>query len=142
MADEQQKKTVLKNNAELNKYMDELNDDVKLNIMNIREKSLMVSTIRAKWLGYLFKERENLSRIKDYRAALLKKKTDSMPASALRLKSEDAIAGSDEKLVELGNLQKITESNLDFIERALSILNDFSWQIRNLVEVLKLEGMS
>lgn len=140
--EEEVKKTVLKNNDELNKYMDELNDDVKLTITNVREKSLTVSTIRAKWLGYLFKERENLSRINEYRTDLLKKKTETSSVSALRLKSEDAISASDEKIVKLNALKKITESNLDFIERALSILNDFSWQIRNLVEVLKLEGMS
>lgn len=135
------KKTELKDNSDLNKYMEELTTDVNLNMNNIREKSLNVSTIRAKWLGYLVKERENLSRIKDVRAAILKKNADSQ-TSALRLKSEDKLAETDDKLQKLSVLQKNVEANLDYIERALNILNDFSWQIRNLVEVLKLEGMS
>lgn len=135
------KKSELIDNKELNKYMDELATDVNLTMNNIREKSLTVSTIRSKWLGYLFKERENLSRIKDVRSAILKKNADSS-TSALRLKSEDKLAEGDEKLQKLAVLQKNTEANLDYIERALNILNDFSWQIRNLVEVLKLEGMS
>lgn len=134
-------KTELKDNSDLNKYMEELTTDVNLTMNNIREKSLNVSTIRAKWLGYLVKERENLSRIKDVRATIIKKNADTQ-ASALRLKSEDKLAETDEKLQKLSVLQKNTEANLDYIERALNILNDFSWQIRNLVEVLKLEGMS
>ena len=140
MADEG--KVVLKNNQELNKYMSELDEDVKVNLTNVREKSLMVSTIRAKWLGYLFKERENLARIKETRSKILKSAADSQQSSALRLKSEDAMAQADPRLGTLSNLQRVTESNLDYIERALNILSDFSWQIRNIVEVLKLEGMS
>jgi len=40
--------------------MSELTSDVTINMHNIREKSLMSSSIWSKWLNYLFIEKENL----------------------------------------------------------------------------------
>jgi len=40
----------IKNNKELQKYAEELRNDVELNVHNLREKSLMSSAIWAKWL--------------------------------------------------------------------------------------------
>lgn len=55
----------IKSNSILNNYIRELDQDVKLTVMNLREKSLMCSSIWAKWISYLFLERENLQRISD-----------------------------------------------------------------------------
>lgn len=132
--------TKLKENDELNKYIAELNDDLNLSVMNLKEKSLMISTIRSKWLAYLFKEKENLSRIKDAKGKIITSKLNdkSNNGSVLRLKNEDAITKNDETIQKLNKMLKITESNIDFIERAMNILNDFVWQIKNSVEILKL----
>lgn len=133
-------KTTLKENEELNKYIVELNDDLNLTIGNLKEKSLMISTIRSKWLSYLFKEKENLSRIKDAKTKIITSKANekSINSSVLRLKNEDNVSQNDETVKKLAKMQKITESNIDFIERAMNILNDFVWQIKNSVEILKL----
>lgn len=132
----------LKENDELNRYIDEFNNDIKLSLANIREKALMVSSIRGKWLSYLFKERENLARLKDLKALALKKKMEeSKNDSVLKLKTEEAIVKNDETMQKLAKLEKITNSNLDYIERALSILQDFGFSIKNTIEVLKLEKM-
>ena len=132
--------TKLKENDELNKYIAELNDDLNLSVMNLKEKSLMISTIRSKWLAYLFKEKENLSRIKDAKGKIITSKLNDKlnNESVLRLKNEDTITKNDETIQKLNKMLKITESNIDFIERAMNILNDFVWQIKNSVEILKL----
>ena len=89
----------LKDNVELSKIIDEFNSDVEINIHNIREKSFLVSTIRAKWLARFFKEKENLERIKKAKTKLLQQKinTSQTSESILRLKSENAIAQNDEQ---------------------------------------------
>ena len=100
----------------------------------------MISTIRSKWLAYLFKEKENLTRIKETKSRIISSKLENKSSnpSILRLKNEDAIAKNDEKIQKLNKMLKITESNIDFIERAMNILNDFVLQIKNSVEILKL----
>lgn len=133
----------LKDNKELNEMMNEFSSDVELNIQNIREKSFLVSTIRAKWLSKYFKEKENLARIKKAKSKILQQKVEksATQASVLRLKTESKIAENDERIKKLNDLEKLIQDKIDFIERAFSILDDFNWQIRATIEILKLNGV-
>ena len=130
----------LKSNKELTKYIAELAEDVKLDVYNLREKSLMSSSIWSKWLSYLYKEKENLTRIQDTKQKLLKKKMseNKVKDNILRLKAEEKILESDETMLKLNSLTKITQDNIDYIERALTILSNFGYSIKNVVEVMKL----
>ena len=84
----------IKTNDLLASYIKEFSEDVKLNYTNLREKSLMCSSIWAKWLSYLYKEKENLQRIAETKQKVIKKKMadNKMTDSVLRMKSEDKLA--------------------------------------------------
>ena len=85
-------KLKLVENDELNKVIDEFNSDVSISIQNLREKSLMVSTIRAKWLARYMKEKENLDRISALKTRILKEKVkNNSQQSILALKSKDIL---------------------------------------------------
>lgn len=133
-------KTELVENPELNAYIKELNDDVNVTLANLREKSLMMSAIKAKWLAYYMKEKENFQRIQNLKTKIIKNKSSGAQGSVLRLKTEETISQNDEKIQQLNQLMTKTKENLDFLERAMNILNDFVWQIRNSIEVLKLQN--
>ena len=135
--------TELKDNSELNSLMKEFSEDVELNIQNRRDKAFLVSTIRSKWLARYFKEKENLERIKKAKAKLLQKKLgdNKTQESILRLKNETAIAQNDETIQKLNTMAKITQDNIEFIERGFSILDNFGFQIKNVVEILKLQNV-
>ena len=127
-------------NDQLADYIKELADDVKLTNMNLREKAMMCSGIWAKWLSYLYKEKENLQRIQDTKQRVMHKKMAGVKQqdSILRLKSEDKIAENDETIKKLNELYKKTQTNIDYIEHALNILQNFGYSVKNAVEVLKL----
>src|SRR5574344_746496 len=127
-------------NKEMTRYIKELDEDVKLSEYNLREKSLLCSSIWAKWLNYLFKEKANLEKIEVLKQQILKKKLQEnhVQDSILRLKNEDKVSGNDENIKKLNNLLKITQDNIDYIERALAILSNFSYQIKNVTEIMKL----
>lgn len=123
-------------------YKSELDEDVKLTKQNLLEKSLMVSGIRTKWLGYYFNEKSILERIKKGREKLLRELNGSSPSySDLKMKSNDILTKKDPGLQKLDKLLKINRDNVDFIERAMNILSDMIWQIRTSVEQVKLERM-
>ena len=131
----------IKTNQVLANYIKELSEDVKLTEYNLREKSLTCSSIWAKWLSYLHLEKENLQRISDAKKKILAKKMASSKAtdSVLRMKSEDKIVENDETMKKLASLAKQTQDSIDYIERALGILANFGYQLRNVVEVFKLQ---
>lgn len=138
---EQNDRLEIKNNDVLNQYIKELNDDVKLSEYNLREKSMTCSSLWAKWLSYLFVEKENLQRISDTKQKILKKKMTQVKAqdSVLRMKSEEKLSENDENMKKLNLLREQTQSNIDFIERALGIFANFGFQIKNTTDVLKLQ---
>ena len=129
----------IKTNDVLASYIKELNDDVKLSEYNLREKSLLCSSIWAKWISYLFLEKENMQRILDAKQKILKNKTSGMQESILKMKSEEKVAENDENIKKLNALFKNTQDCIDFIERALNILSSFGFNIKNAIESLKLQ---
>lgn len=131
----------IKTNPVLANYIKELSEDVKLTEYNLREKSLTCSSIWAKWLSYLHLEKENLQRISDAKKKILAKKMASTKTtdSILRMKSEDKIIESDETMKKLAVLSKQTQDSIDYIERALGILANFGFNIKNVTEVFKLQ---
>ena len=135
------KEIEIKTNQILSNYIKELNSDVKLNEFNLREKSLLCSSIWAKWISYLFLEKENLQRILDAKQKILKNKTANSKTqdSILRMKSEEKLAENDENIKKLNQLFKNTQDCIDYIERALNILNSFGFNIKNSIEALKLQ---
>jgi len=123
-------------------YKSELEDDVRLTKQNLLEKSLMVSGIRTKWLGYYFEEKSLSERIKRGREKLLKELNGSSPSySDLKMKTNDILTKKDPRLQKLDELSKVNRNNVDFIERAMNVLSDMIWQIRTSVEQVKLERM-
>lgn len=128
-------------NKELAKYIAELNEDTELSISSLREKSLQASSTKTKFLCYLFKEKENLERIKNAKAKILKEKmaSNKVPESVLRLKTEDSLTKDDANIKKLNELFDITQVNIEYLERALNILNSFSFDIKNCIEILKIE---
>jgi len=128
-------------NNEMNRYISELHDDIELNIQNLREKSLLLSSIRAKWLNYYYKEKENASRIKTTKTKYLQKKMSSVKAtdSILRMKSEENLANNDETIKKLNTLAEVTKNNIEYIEHAMNILGEQNFSIKNAIECLKLE---
>jgi U3 small nucleolar RNA-associated protein 14 len=130
-------------NDDLNNYTRELNNDMKLTKMNIHEKSLMVSSLRVKWLNYYFKEKENLQRIKKAKDKILKTKlgNSKVSTSVLKMKSEDVLSENDEQIRKLNSMNDRVKTNIEFLERAMNILNDFGFSVRNCIDLYKLEKM-
>ena len=119
-----EKEIEIKTNDILAGYISEFKDDVKLTNVNLREKALMCSSIWAKWLSYLYKEKENMQRIAETKQKVMKKKMADVKFndSVLRMKSEDKISEGDETMQKLRELEKKKQTNIDYIERALNIL--------------------
>lgn len=141
-SDEQtSKKVEIQSNKVLQNYINEFNDDIKLNQFNLREKSLTCSSIWAKWISYLFLEKDNLQRIVDAKQKVLKNKMSNSAtnASILKMKSEDKIAENDETIKKLNVLFKNTTDCIDYIERTLNVLSSFGFNIKNAIEALKLQ---
>lgn len=70
----------------------------------------MCTSIRAKWLSYYYKEKENLDRIKQAKQKIIKQKQSEVSNvdTVLRLKREEALVKNDENIQKLNKLLEIT----------------------------------
>jgi len=127
------------------KFQIEVKEDTRLDDMNIKEKQLMLPGIKHKWAARiinfkierntLIKERKRL--IKESVEALSKSGAPpSAPQSALEKKvaASEVIVSIDRKLEEL-------ELLLEYLEKVESIMRSFTFDIKNSVELLKLETL-
>ena len=130
----------IQDNPDLTNYVRMLHEDMTLTQSNLKEKSLTVSTIRAKWLNYYFLEKNNLKRIRTKKEEILREKS-GLGQSVLKMKSEDRISAIDPRIKTLDELSEMVKSNMDFLERAMNILNDFPFAIKNSIDIIKLERL-
>jgi len=136
------KKEFIKNKL-LNKYYLELDDDLTLNIKNVQYKNLRCSAIRAKWLMYLTKEKENRKLLKkakeNLKSVLLDDQNSSENKSILKQKSEDSILKDNDQLKKINSTIEQLDEAIIFLEYAWTILNDYGYNIKNVIDMIKLE---
>ena len=108
-------------NKELAKYIAEFENDVKITDYNIREKSMTTSAIWAKWLSYLYHEKENLDKIQETKQKILSKKMseNKNSDSVLRLKSEEKILSTDDNIKKLNILKIFVRNTMQLVIKSI-----------------------
>ena len=120
-------------------YANELKEDLKLTLSNLREKSLTTSSMKAKWIGYMAKEKEALARLSSVRLEYQKTLMSKMKgANAFdKLKNSNA---EDATLKKIDATRKQIDLSLEVIAQAITSLSEFGYNIKNSIEVIKLNG--
>ena len=120
-------------------YSNELKEDLKLSLSNLREKSLTTSSMKAKWIGYMAKEKEALTKLVSLRAEYQKKLLANTKGNNAfdKLKSANV---EDETLKKIDATRKNIELSLEVISQAITALSEFGYNIKNAIEVIKLNG--
>ena len=121
-------------------YSNELKEDLNLTLSNLREKSLTTSSMKAKWVGYMAKEKDALQRLvalrNEYQRSLLAKNKGVNAFDKLK----STTGQDDETLKKIDQTRKNIELSLEVIAQAISSLSEFGYNIKNAIEVIKLNG--
>ena len=122
----------------LEKYIQEFDDDVKLTMTNVKDKSLLVTSYQSKWIRYYFLEKTIYQKLKDAKVEYSKQFVNKIEfkQTTLPLTTQSAI---DKKLVKLNNEIRNSEACLDFIEKSMAVLDKMNFQIKNVIDLVKLE---
>ena len=122
----------------LEKYIKEFDDDVKLTMSNVKDKSLLVTSYQSKWIRYYFLEKSIYQKLKDAKIEYSKRVVNKIEfkQTVLPLQSPDGI---DKNLVKLNNEIRTSELCLDFIEKSMAVLDKMNFQIKNVIDLVKLE---
>ena len=120
-------------------YSNELKEDLKLTMSNLREKALTTSSMKAKWVGYMAKEKDALQRLlairADYQKSILAKNKGGNAFDKLKNSTQE-----DETLKKIDATRKNIELSLEVISQAIASMTEFGYNIKNSIEVIKLNN--
>jgi hypothetical protein len=122
----------------LEKYMSEFEDDVKLNMSNVKDKSLLITSIQSKWIRYYFTEKTLNQKLKDAKVEYSKQHGNKIEFKQT-LPGMSQPTEIDIKLVKLNNELKTSEMCLDFMEKSMAVLDKFNFQVKNIIDLVRLE---
>ena len=123
----------------------ELMEDMQINLMNVRDKSMTVSSIRAKWVMKYFKEKEIVRKLKDAKSTLLQKgveglqTTDTQFRNMSKIRLEEKISRESDKIKKINEMLSKQNEVVQFMEYALNVVSDFNFTVKHALDAIKLE---
>lgn len=126
----------------LENYIIELEKDVKLDQFNIRDCQMKLPAFKHKWVGRLMRHKFEIVRLNQQKYTLKKKVAEKIQSSTTykvtKPVAEKAAANHD-SIVDITH--RIEELNvlIEFLEKAERILSSMTYDIKNLVEIMRLE---
>ena len=137
----------------LEKFMKEFEDDMKVTEINIHDKTLLKPSIAAKWARYAFEEdrykKQILEKIEELKKALQDALFEKKKAMLMNQTATTAILNIevDKQLKKTSKYQEIKqqldeqEELIRFIAEARQIISQFGFDLKNSIDVLKLENI-
>ena len=127
----------------LEKYYNELKNDLQIDEINVKEKTLMTPGIKHKWVKRLIDAKIELRRQEE-----LKSKTIYELNEKITKESQVALSPiTIRKAVENTEAFKRIEENIEeqkiiveYFERVEKVVNSLTYDLKNIIDVIKLES--
>lgn len=138
----------------LEDYMNEASNDLKLTDQNLHDKSLLRSSIGAKWCRYRFEQQKYIKvlnkNLEDLKEELKKKlyekqkiaitEADANTQRMINIKAQQLIVKTVEYQTIKQKLQQ-QEDIIRLIEQTQHLISQFGYDIKNAIEIMKLENI-
>lgn len=127
----------------IEEFKKELQEDTRIDEMNLLEKQMMLPAIKHKWVARLIEEKRNLNKLNRKKKELKEKVFDTLqkngiptgiPKSNLEKKIE-----SSESIIKINEDIENSEIIIEYLEKVESIFKSMTFDLKNIVEITKME---
>ena len=128
----------------IDQYNEELKEHLVIDELNIKDVQLRLPGRKHLWVGRLIRHKQELNDLKNKKGILITKLTKSIQeSSAVRLSvpAAEKVAWNTEPMKELSRRIQEQELIIEFLEKVEKIFNGISYDIKNIVEIQKLETL-
>lgn len=128
----------------LKEYIEELKADAVINELNIKEKSLLLPGLKAKWVSRLINHKNTLNSLERNKKKLIKNLIPHVKESMPVRLSDNVIKESAESTAEVQKLNSEIEAEkivVDFLEKAEKTVSSYSFDISNIIKIMQLETL-
>lgn len=129
---------------DINSYIAELKEDTIVNELTLKEKSLMLPGLKAKWVSRLITHKNILTQLeknkRDIIRGLVPKIRESLPVKI----NDSIIKEKAEHTIEIKKINDDIEQQkmfIDFLEKTEKIMSSYTYDISNIVKVVQLETL-
>ena len=125
-------------------YINELKQDTIVNELNLKEKSLSLPALKAKWVARLITHNNQINDLEKKKRNLIKNILPRVKESLPVKLSDNVIKNTAENTTEIQEINgKIDEQKriVDFLERIEKVMSSMSFDISNIVKVMQLETL-
>lgn len=126
----------------LESYSKELGEFCIVDEFSVKEKQLKAPLIKHLFVGRLIRHRMLGSKLRSEKERLISKLTAAAvtesPVKVDARKVSEA-ANKNEKVVEISEMIYYNNHIIDYLEKVEKILSSFTYDIKNIVEIMKLE---
>ncbi len=136
----------------LDHFMNEFSEDLTLNETNIHDKTMLRASLAAKWCRYEYEEKrykekitEKIDKLKnDIALEIFEKKKQAVVSkmiteSMIKIETERVVK-LDVRYLDLKDELADQDEIIRFIAEAKQIISQFGYDIKNALDVLKLEN--
>lgn len=126
----------------LDDYIKELENDLKIDELNLKDYQLRLPAIKHKWAGRAIRLKLEINNDTKELEKLKKFLTDEIQKNAPVKLTPSAIGSAVDKHTEYKNyLNKISQKKLiiELLEKTEKTLSSITYDIKNLIEIIKLE---
>tara|TARA_Y100000310_G_C20352776_1_gene655187 strand:+ start:115 stop:510 length:396 start_codon:yes stop_codon:yes gene_type:complete len=129
---------------DLDKFIEELGLDTRLDELNVRDVQLRLPGIKHKWAGRLIRAKIDLNTLRKYRKktviVLAERLIDESPIK-LSVPMAEKKACVDEQILDIEDRISDCKVLIEFLEKAERIINSMTFDIKNVAEIMKLETL-
>jgi len=122
-------------------YCKELEEDLKINQLNLKDKSLVIPGIKHKWVSRLIRHKQNLISLKQAKKQTKQKIAEELGKAhiGLSLPTLDKKAEEHELIQKVNNSISNEELIIEYLEKVLDVTKTISYDVRNIVDIIKIE---
>lgn len=119
-------------------YQKEIAEDIKVDELSLKDKTMLVPTIKHKWVGRLMMHKVQLKKLNDIKKKEIKRLTNNSPIPLSKATLDQAING-DESIVKVQNSIERLEVIIEYLEKVEKLTSSLTWDCKNLIDLQKLE---
>jgi len=126
----------------LEEYIKELENDLKIDELILKDYQLKLPGIKHKWAGRCIRHKLQIIELRKKRDLLKKKIVDKIQEQSpvkLTLPVVERTAEKHSEIVDYDNQIKEFELIIELLEKAEKTLSSASYDIKNLIDIIKLE---
>lgn len=126
----------------LEDYIKELENDLKIDELVLKDYQLKLPGIKHKWAGRCIRHKLDLNELRKKRELLKKEIVEKIQEQSpvkLAVPVIERTAEKHSEIIEIDNQAKQLELIIELLEKAEKTLSSASYDIKNIIDIIKLE---